>query len=1042
MAPRPIVLVIAEELSPVPTAVLEEHRKIMALEQPSRASDDAPVRNNNESATKPATHADPPLALLDDDEEDDDDDDIVEVESPAFTQDPKTESALSEKPLTNDEGQLNTPASSSSSQEQPSLDATVVTEENEEEQSATAVESTTLNTSAEDDDIVEVEGTEENSKPAPSAASDVWAPQGIVEMPPTLREEEDRILGNKEILFEQDASACYNGWDTLRWMSYSGARNISFSQTIYRRFDGVDKRKRKGGIPLFWKTGNSGTRYESRFLIAYDDPSVILIVRPPESIEEIQQILGLSELGASMAPQQDGNDPLESFWVLESVIEPAFCKLRLSALTTPTSIPSNTATYDCAHRERSCFELITPSETIVLSVVDVRPGAKKKEQSFTDSGAFLETFSAETSIAQFICEAHSHHIEKNEDDNHNNSRGPVKDISWKHQVIIGSLHSLVLSGNIKALEEGIIYAKESYARTDVNADPNFLPTRIVDALDDNGYSPIYYACSRHQLHPAVRALVQAGANATYQSEVDGTTLLHIAAQNLDDKTLCTLLSASHPRRPDPNVVDKHGRTPMYVAMVKGSFMDGGKDPPGLGRCIASLKAWGGKLLVPGNKLRVRNPINALATMWLPDYLTVVFDGHVPFRFPLESNECLDCGPVTISLGALYEYPVHSAILSLRKQVRKQKFTDSFAIESSLVRTLRVLFEHGFEQNERLDRGSIAPIKMSTEWAQELTEFVGYSPLQILAYIALELDATKEGTGRKVHERCMQLVSETAEFLVKNGARLSMEPPLTARRRQEGMPSPSNTDEVVRVELLSKKIESDDHLLNLLGGKERLLLAKKEWEQLDKVSTMCTNVLDEYKEAFEESTSGPGGSDSLSCAICWSEFGAFVNRKHKCRVSRKFVCDDCSSKRLVQVSTEYRLSDGQFLLARVDAARERDATTMAKEEAKTRNSEHARAAARLDRLEAEEKASRDSLFSGFVERATNFVMGDENEKSSTSRQIEGLSSTLNQTRDALNQRGEKLATLNDKSAQLVDASANFAQMATELRKKSEKGIFGW
>lgn len=168
----------------------------------------------------------------------------------------------------------------------------------------------------------------------------------------------------------------------------------------------------------------------------------------------------------------------------------------------------------------------------------------------------------------------------------------------------------------------------------------------------------------------------------------------------------------------------------------------------------------------------------------------------------------------------------------------------------------------------------------------------------------------------------------------------------------------------------------------------------------------------------------------------------MNRKHKCRVSRKFVCDDCSSKRLVQVSTEYRLSDGQFLLARVDAARERDATTMAKEEAKTRNSEHARAAARLDRLEAEEKASRDSLFSGFVERATNFVMGDENEKSSTSRQIEGLSSTLNQTRDALNQRGEKLATLNDKSAQLVDASANFAQMATELRKKSEKGIFGW
>ena len=203
------------------------------------------------------------------------------------------------------------------------------------------------------------------------------------------------------------------------------------------------------------------------------------------------------------------------------------------------------------------------------------------------------------------------------------------------------------------------------------------------------------------------------------------------------------------------------------------------------------------------------------------------------------------------------------------------------------------------------------------------------------------------------------------------------------------------------------------------------------------------MLQDEKASIEDSATA-GGSDCVSCAVCWSAFGSLMNRKHKCRVTRKYVCDACSTKRLVQGTVEYRLSDGQFNLARVDASREKSERAASKKE-KERSialaTEKARAAARLDRLDAEEQSNRESLFGGMLEAATNYVMGeDQNATQATSQQVSGLTASLDETRDALNQRGERLGTLNDKSAKLVDASADFANMAKELRKQSEGGLF--
>ena len=195
----------------------------------------------------------------------------------------------------------------------------------------------------------------------------------------------------------------------------------------------------------------------------------------------------------------------------------------------------------------------------------------------------------------------------------------------------------------------------------------------------------------------------------------------------------------------------------------------------------------------------------------------------------------------------------------------------------------------------------------------------------------------------------------------------------------------------------------------------------------------------------EDSEAPGGSDEKTCAICWKAFGTLMNRKHRCRISRRHVCDECSSKRVVEGKEEHRVSDGQFLLARADEVREESRKLeAAKKKRMALQQPVTTTAARLERLEAEESARRDSLFGGVMESMSKAVFGGEEEETGESHagSVEGLSAQLNQTRDALNERGEKLNTLADKSERLANASKDFASMAKELNRQTQNQGFFW
>jgi hypothetical protein len=114
---------------------------------------------------------------------------------------------------------------------------------------------------------------------------------------------------------------------------------------------------------------------------------------------------------------------------------------------------------------------------------------------------------------------------------------------------------------------------------------------------------------------------------------------------------------------------------------------------------------------------------------------------------------------------------------------------------------------------------------------------------------------------------------------------------------------------------------------------------------------------------------------------------------------------------VEGGVENRVSNGQVLLAAADAGKEASNRLQEKAEQdriQDVRSQKSHTALRLERLEAEETADRDSLFGGMMEKATNYVFSQEEEDAKRpAEQFEGLAASLGQTRDAVNRRVSSL-----------------------------------
>jgi hypothetical protein len=440
-----------------------------------------------------------------------------------------------------------------------------------------------------------------------------------------LRQEEESLVGG-EVVFLRTRNLHYNGWDNLRWMAFSGVRKVRACEPVYRFVEG-----RRG---LLWNTED----YVPRILAVYENPNLIMILRQANDVVEFRQLM---ELPANT--EVDEATDLKSHLFVESVIDPKTAKLRLSPLTTMTCILPDIPKDNV--RRRSCFELINPLESIVLSAVRLRIGAERALTSFTDSGAFLETSGLEYALIKSVCGAHQPSELEQE----------LSDFSWKHQVILGTLHSYVVTGNQNHLEMGIQEALQSKNGRDLQ-NPNYLNPRIVDAIDESGKTSLHYACGS-RFGPAVKALVAAGADVNMRIELDNMTPCHICAKNLDFGSLEVILAVN--RR--ANVVNASGLSPMYLATTVGRVVGGQRSPAALEKSMAVLERFGGEIDAP---MGYRHPVCLLALEWHADELEVVLS-RCKYRYPLRLVKGEEEG---ISISALYQYPVHSALISLRHRL--------------------------------------------------------------------------------------------------------------------------------------------------------------------------------------------------------------------------------------------------------------------------------------------------------------------------------------------------------------------------------------
>ena len=365
----------------------------------------------------------------------------------------------------------------------------------------------------------------------------------------------------------------------------------------------------------------------------------------------------------------------------------------------------------------------------------------------------------------------------------------------------------------------------------------------------------------------------------------------------------------------------------------------------------------------------------------------------------------------------------------------------------------MLLDHGFEPNERIEY-----VQKDGVFTDELQEMVGFAPIHILAAASLDLiDLARIGVIKQsVQESIQDLISAAAEVLIRNGSRVNLEVPPNARP-QRSYPSfnitslLSTENQLPKLERSALKFDKNKDLLASLGENEDIKDDIMTW-----IETKSVNATDKIAILEKELTSvpdckGPGGSDANNCAICWKSFkkgimGAGSKKKYICIISKRFLCDECCTKSLDKNGVSFKISDGQFNLARKDITRQADEEREAENERIRQQSVRVEMAKR-----AAEREKQDDLFGSTFDSVKGFfndnvkdikeltenikirVEGDDFE---ADEEYVGLGSNLAGARDAFNERGERLNVLRDKSAALKDASQEYLRLAKELQKQQE------
>jgi hypothetical protein len=425
------------------------------------------------------------------------------------------------------------------------------------------------------------------------------------------------------------------GFTNTKWLAECCSRNLIACGVVYV-FEKAN---------YFWQSD----QFVPKTLAVYSD--LLIIGREPKNAAEIRSSLSDPNQTDIFAGMTD-NELMESFLIAENVIDFKTSKLRRSCLTTPSSV--EVVSEDLANDEQNaelrkiCFEVISPSQSFLISAVNVNDGNKNYTE---DNRALFLTTQWEEAIKDALCTLHAELRAINDGDK-----------SWVHQIILGTLHSNVVSGNYSLIEKAVMGKGSQIS-----------PYPGIDSVDEDGLTALHHACYRRS-NTVVAVLLNAGADCAKATLKGRNTPCHISAKQLDAKSLSMILSQSQPSRPDPNALNENGHTPMTVAIIDGRAPGGSRNPTSLNMCVASLQAWGGQLHVPYSP----HPVHTLSSEWCHEELEIVFP-ICDSKLPAIGNGMDGYGK---SLAALLDYPLHACVIQLREKISKIGNSRVFPVQNS------------------------------------------------------------------------------------------------------------------------------------------------------------------------------------------------------------------------------------------------------------------------------------------------------------------------------------------------------------------------
>jgi ankyrin repeat protein len=415
-------------------------------------------------------------------------------------------------------------------------------------------------------------------------------------------------------------------------------------------------------------------------------------------------------------------------------------------------------------------------------------------------------------------------------------------IGWRHQFMLGTLHSAVLSRDECKVRELLLFMEGGNA--------NYMS---IDDLDGDGYTALHYACM-FKAHGIIRALIQSGADSTVVDR-RGFSAIHWSSLMLDDYALSVLLNGIF----CADLTDSMGCTPLFLACIEGRDANGKADPVALRGCVSALL---GANSSPMERSDAGIPIifyvtsawqTEAASVFLSSGLIDIHD-RAGERNGYLIHTCMEAKSLRKQVGLATVIRSEKQISSPKKQkigspTNSKRYTlgldmdgpSETLIYANGTRTLSLLLQYGSRPNAR--------------------DASGRSPLHLLAEKEINWGV---------------YCQEALLLLIEAGARMDDSPQCqNLRTRFSGRTESSKgtIDEAVERRNLLPALNIDplDPAFYKLDGSE--------------ASKVCYPLDGKEK-----------------CVMCSINFTLF-RRQHHCRLCNCLCCDECSRKRVTMASSQ-------------------------------------------------------------------------------------------------------------------------------------------